>query len=218
MALLHSSADAATRARVLDIWQDYWPSAQRALEARRLALSASSEEERIIYADFLSRIGATADAIRLASPTAILPVTAETAEANAVLASALSRSGEVAAAKARFDAVLAFDPGNATALRGRSELELRTGNNSAAVLDAQKLVTVLPNSPKDRLLLARAFAAAGNKAWVDRTLWSAFQDIPGDEHILAALRSTRRGNPDAIADLNAEFARQRDNRLKRGLL
>jgi tetratricopeptide (TPR) repeat protein len=145
-------------------------------------------------------------------------VRADTAEANAVLGDALSHSGNLAAAKARFDAVLAFDPGNATALRGRSELELRTGNAAAAVLDAQKLVTVLPNDADDRLLLARAFGAAGNKQWMERTLWSAFQDIQANEHILAALQATRKGDGAALADINAEFARQRDNKLNRGLL
>jgi predicted Zn-dependent protease len=114
--------------------------------------------------------------------------------------------------------VLAFDPGNATALRGRSELALRTGNAPAAVLDAQKLVTVLPNDADDRLLLAHAFAAAGNKAWMERTLWSAFQEIPGNERLLAALQSAKKGDSDALADINAEFARQRDNRLNRGML
>jgi hypothetical protein len=53
---------------------------------------------------------------------------------------------------------------------------------------------------------------------MDRTLWAAFQDIPADQNILAALQSTRRGNSDALADLNAEFARQRDNKLSQGLL
>jgi hypothetical protein len=68
------------------------------------------------------------------------------------------------------------------------------------------------------LLLARAFLAAGNQPWMERTLWSAFQDIPGDEHIFAALQSTKKGDPDAVEDLNAEFARQRDNQLNRGML
>ena len=67
---------------------------------------------------------------------ASLPVRAENAEANAVLADALWRTGKTAAARARFDAVLVFDPGNATALRGRSELELRTGNSATAIVDA----------------------------------------------------------------------------------
>jgi len=216
--LLPPAADAATVNSVLDLWAAYWPSRQRIDDARRLAAAAPGIEQRLAYALFLSHYGSPGDAIRLVQPAATLPVKAETVEANAVLAEALSQSGNLAAAKARFDAVLAFDPGNATALRGRSELELRTGNAAAAVLDAQKLVTVLPNDADDRLLLARAFGAAGNNQWMERTLWSAFQDIPGNEHILAALQATKKGNGDAIADINAEFARQRDNLLNRGLI
>jgi predicted Zn-dependent protease len=216
--LLRPAADSPTVAAVLDLWADYWPSPQRIADVRRLAAAAASRNQLLTYAEFLSRYGSPADAIRLAAPAATLPVSAESAEANAALGDALSRSGNVAQAKARFDAVLAFDPGNATALRGRSEIALRTGNPASAVLDAQKLVTVLPDSASDRLLLARAFAAAGNRPWMERTLWSAFHDIPADKHILAALQSTRKGDREAIGDLDAEFARQRDNRLNRGLL
>jgi tetratricopeptide (TPR) repeat protein len=216
--LLRPAADSPTVAAVLDLWADYWPSPQRIADARRLGAAAALQNQRLTYAEFLIRYGSPADAIRLAAPTAALPVRAESAEANAVLGDALSRSGNLAQAKARFDAVLAFDPGNATALRGRSEIALRTGNPASAVLDAQKLVTVLPDSAGDRLLLARAFAAAGNRPWMERTLWSAFQDIPADKQILAALQSTKKGDREAIGELNAEFARQRDNRLNRGLL
>jgi tetratricopeptide (TPR) repeat protein len=215
--LLQPGVDAATVNSVLDLWAAYWPSGQRIADARRLA-AATGLEQRLAYAEFLSRSGSPGDAIRLAEPAAALPVRADSAQANAVLGDALSRSGNLAAAKARFDAVLAFDPGNATALRGRSELELRTGNAAGAVLDAQKLVTVLPNSADDRLLLARAFGAAGNRRWMERTIWSAFQDVPANEHILAALQSIKKGDGDALAEINAEFARQRNNLLNRGML
>jgi predicted Zn-dependent protease len=218
LRLLQSASAASTVASVLDLWRDYWPSPQRVSTARQLGVAAASPDQRLTYAEFLNRVGSPQDAMRLVARVATLPVRAETAEANAVYGEALSRSGNLAAAKARYDAVLAFDPGNATALRGRAELELRTGNAAAAVLDAQKIVTVLPKSADDRLLLARSFAASGNKAWADRTLWSAFQDIPGNPHLLAALQASRKGDRDAIDELNAEFARQRDNGLNRGLL
>jgi predicted Zn-dependent protease len=216
--LMQPTADASTVNSVLELWAAYWPSAQRIGDARRLAAAAPGLDQRLAYSGFLSRYGSPADAIRLTQPSATLPVRAESAEANAVLGDALWRNGKAAEAKARFDAVLAFDPGNATALRGRSELGLRTGNAASAVIDAQKLVTVLPNNAEDRLLLARAFAAAGNKQWMERTLWSALQDIPADEHIFAALQAMKRGDSSALADLNAEFARQRDNQLNRGML
>jgi predicted Zn-dependent protease len=217
LKLLQPNANPELISSVLDLWADYWPSAQRAEDARRLAAAAGTQQ-RLIYADFLSRLGSPADAIRIAGGMATLPVNAQNSEANAVFADALWRTGNAAAAKQRFDSVLAFDPGNATALRGRSELELRMGNAKAAIFDAQKLITVLPNSSRDRLLLASAYTAAGQKDWADRTLWSAFQDIPADERIYAALRASRIGNADGLSEIQEEFDRQRGAKLNRGLL
>jgi len=213
--LLQPTADERTVRSVLGLWAENWSSAQRIDDARRLAGAATGLDQRMAYAEFISHYGDPQGAIRISQPSATLPVRAESAEANAVLADALWRTGRAAEAKSRFDAVLAFDPGNATALRGRSELQIRTGNPAAAVLDAQKLVTVLPNDADARLLLARAFSAAGNKPWMERTLWTAFQDIPANDHILAALQSTKQND---IAELQSEFARQRDNKLNRGLM
>ena len=218
LRLLRPDAPSELITPVLDLWQDLWPSAQRVQDARSLASAARGLEQRLIFAAFLSRVGSPQDAARLAQGSAGLPVNAANAEANAVLADALSRMGNIAAAKSRFDAVIGFDPGNATALRGRSELELRIGKAAAAIVDAQKLVTVLPNSPADRLLLARAYSAAGNAAWANRTLWAAFKDIPADEKIFAALQATRKGNEQATRELQDEFDRQRSAKLNRGLL
>jgi len=103
-------------------------------------------------------------------------------------------------------------------LRGRAELELKTGHADAAVDDAQKLVTVLPKSSRDRILLAQAYSAAGNGRWADRTLWAAFQEIPADEKIYAALQATKKGNTEALIDLKEEFIRQRSNNLNRGFM
>lgn len=217
LKLLQPNASPEMISTVLDLWVDYWPSTERAEDARRLA-AASGTQQRLIYAAFLSRVGSPADAIRLARPLAQLPVNAQNSEANAVFGDALWHIGNAGAAKQRFDAVLAFDPGNATALRGRSEVELATGNTKAAIFDAQKLTTVLPNSSRDRLLLARAYLAAGQKDWADRTLWSAFQDIPGDERIYAALRASQNGNGDRLSEIQEEFDRQRNDKLNRGLL
>ncbi|MFL6550292.1 MAG: tetratricopeptide repeat protein, partial [Povalibacter sp.] len=218
LRLLKPNAEPQLVASVLDRWADYWASAQRLQDARDLGERASTIEQKLVYGAFLSRNGSPADAIRLAAGAATLPVAANNAEANAVLADALFRLGKLEEAKRRFDAVIAYDPGNATALRGRAELELRTGKASAAVIDAQKLVTVLPNSASDRLLLARCFAAAGDRAWEQRTLWSAFQDIPANQSIYTALLAMKKGESDATGEVQEEFARQRDAQLGRGLL
>ena len=217
LELLRPNAEPQLVSSVLDLWTDYWPSAQRITDARRLA-GAASPQLQVLYGGFLSQVGSPADALRLMQPYAALPVRAQNADANAVFAEALSRSGNIPAAKARFDAVLAFDSGNATALRGRTQLELRTGDTKEAIDDAQKLITVSPNSGSDRLLLADAFMAAGQKDWADRTLWTAFHDIPADDRIYDALRRTRSGNVDAMNQVQEEFERQRDAKLSQGLL
>jgi predicted Zn-dependent protease len=201
----------------MDLWASYWPSPQRIQDARRLGASAP-REQRIVYAAFLSKVGNTGDAMKLVASDATLPVNANNAEANAVLGDALWRTGNVAGAKSRLDAVIAFDPGNATALRARVELQLRTGRSAEAVRDAEKLVTVVPTSAVDRLLLAKAYAAAGNQRWAERTLWTAFNDIPANDGIYAALRSTKAGNEEALADLQTEFERQRDAQVRKVLL
>jgi predicted Zn-dependent protease len=215
--LLRPNASPLIVQSVLDLWADNWPSPQRIADARRLA-AAAPPQQQLVYAEFLSRAGSPSDAIRLIQGAATLPVSATNAEANAVLGDALLRSGNMAAAKSRLDAVLAFDSGNATALRARTLLELRTGNAAAAIHDAQKLVTVVPTSDRNRLLLARAFLAAGQRDWANRTLWTAFQDIPADGRIYAALLATRMGNADAMNEVRDEFERQRTAKLTQGLL
>jgi tetratricopeptide (TPR) repeat protein len=216
--LLQPDADPDLIASVLRLWEDYWPSPQRVQDARALANEASSLDRKLVYASFLNRVGSSADAVRLSLAAATLPVDAKNAEANGVLADAWSHLGKLADARSRFDAVLAFDPGNSTALRGRAELELRTGHADAAVIDAQKLVSVLPTSSAARLLLARCFAANGQSDWVRRTLWAAFQDIPGDEKLFAALLTSKKGDSEGTLELQREFARQRDAELSRGLI
>src|SRR5947209_8675939 len=108
LQLLQPGADTSTISSVLDLWAAHWASPQRLAEARRLAGAATSQQARLTYAQFLSRNGSPADAMRVAEPMATLPVRAESAEANAVLAEALLERGNLAAATARFDAVLAF--------------------------------------------------------------------------------------------------------------
>ena len=217
LRLLRGQATPSLISKVLELWSSYWSSPQRIEDASILG-RAAPREQRLVYARFLTRVGRSADAIKLAVNDAQFPVNANNAEANAVVGDALFRGGNVAEAERRLNAVIAFDPGNATALRARAELELRTGNAAAAIDDAQKLVTVLPNSAPDRLLLARAYTAAGDKASADRALWTAFNDIPGSYSVYVALRASRNGNAEALAELQGEFERQRDAQVHEGIL
>ena len=218
LKLLRGKSGPALISAVLTIWTNSWVSLDRVALARALGNAAPTVEQRLLYAAFLNRTGDPANGARLSASVATLPVSAKSAEANAVYANSLGRLGKLAEAKSRFDAVIAFDPGNATALRGRAELQLKTGNAAAAIIDAQKLVTVVPDSAPDRLLLARAYSAAGNAGWAQRTLWTAFQDIPAEPSIFLELARTKKGDAEGLRELRAEFARQRDAKLTRGLL
>ena len=88
---------------------------------------------------------------------------------NAVIAESLALKGEVSQAKTLFDQILAKEPDHVYALRGRINLAIKTGAAKRAIIDAQRLVSVVPRSAQDRLLLARAYSAAGDQRQVDRT-------------------------------------------------
>src|SRR4051812_33367390 len=69
---------------VLDLWARNWPSPQRVADAQKLASATPRPDQKLLYAGFLGRVGNPGDAVRIAAPLARLPVTAESAEANAV--------------------------------------------------------------------------------------------------------------------------------------
>jgi hypothetical protein len=87
----------------------------------------------------------------------------------------------------------------------------------AAVTDAQRLVSVSPRSARERLLLARAYAAAGDQRQVDRTLWDAFHEIPADFLLYEALRAhvVKSDGAEAATRVDAEFRQQQDVELAR---
>jgi predicted Zn-dependent protease len=89
-----------------------------------------------------------------------------------------------------------------------------------AIVDAQRLVSATPKTGEDRLLLAQAYAAAGSKRDVTRTLWEAFQDLPDDERVLTALRNVlvSRGDRDAERRLNNEATDRRMAKLAKDLV
>ena len=218
LRLLQPATDPAIITSVLDIWAEYWPSPQRMSDARALGSAALRLDQKLAYAAFLNRVGDPAGAMALIGSATTLPVTADNVQANAVRAEALSRGGKNGQAAALFDAVLSYDSGNPTALRGRAAQRLRTGQAKDALPDVQKLVSVLPKSAADRILLARCYTAVGDQALAERTLWDGFHDIPGNDILFLALKQGKRGNVDAIASLTEEYSQQRNAELYRGLL
>ena len=113
--------------------------------------------------------------------------------------------------------ILEKEPDHVYALRARINLEIRAGKAMAAVTDAQRLVSVMPKSARDRLLLARAYDAAKDRRQLDRTLWDAFHEIPGNRDLYEALRAhvAKDGGPDAVRSVDDEYAHQKDVELAR---
>jgi hypothetical protein len=81
-------------------------------------------------------------------------------------------------------------------------------------------VTISPDSGQDRLLLAQAYLAAGNRDEVRRTLWQAFQDLPSDERVLSALKSVlaSTGDTDGQRRLDEEFKDRRIAKMTKELV
>jgi len=214
--LLSAAADPKLVDATLVTWARYAPAGQ----VLPVSLAQGSEgASRIAFASYFIRIGkpATAAAL-LAGPK--LPVSPANSRWNAVIAQSLALQGRSAEAKRLFDLVLQAEPDDIEALRGRSALEAKTGMTKQAIVDAQRLVSATPKTGEDRLMLARAYLAAGQKREVARILWQAFQDLPDDERVLAALKSVlvSTGDADGERRLNAEAADRRMVKLTKDLV
>lgn len=207
--------------RVLDatltLWLLYAPGGTVLPDALKYA-NAARGDARVSFADYFNQVGQYSAAMTLLrSPK--LPVTHQNARFNAVLAQSLALSGKSAQAKQLFDQVLDREPDQAEALRGRSMLEARAGMTKEAVIDAQRLVTISADSGKDRILLAQAYKASGNRREVLRTLWEAFQDLPDDERVRDALQGAlaSAGDVDGARRLTDEYADRRKAKLTKEL-
>jgi predicted Zn-dependent protease len=217
-SLLTSASPGDLVDAVLSLWAAHWRGEASIEEARRLVRSANPEQ-RLAYASFFNRAGSPEDAALLLGSAPQLPVDRANSSANAIFADSLALRGRVADAKRLFDAVLAQEPDHVYALRGRTRLQLQIKAYLPAIHDAQRLVSVRPQSASDRLLLAQAYAAAGDRRQLDRTLWDAFHEIPADKHLFAALRAHvgKAGDADAVNRVGQEFQQQRDVALAREL-
>ena len=215
-SLLGQDAPGAQVDAVLTVWAEHWKSPDAIAEARRFARVAPIQH-RLAYATYFNEVGSPDDAAALVGDSPQFPLSLANLSINSVIATLLALRGEKAEAERVFDAILAKEPDHVYALRGRINLEITTGKSKAAIIDAQRLVTIMPNSARDRLLLARAYAAAGDARQVDRTLWDAFQEIPANFETYEALRTHigKTGDADAVQRLDEEFKQQRDSVLTR---
>jgi predicted Zn-dependent protease len=202
---------------VLTIWAEQWKAPAALDEARKRSRTAAPQH-RLAYATYFNMVGSPDDAVALlGGGQPQWPLTAGNMSTNSLIAEALALQGRYREAKRIFDAVLAKEPDHVHALRGRINLEIRMGAARAAITDAQRLVSVSPRSARERLLLARAYAAAGDQRQVDRTLWDAFHEIPANFLLYEALRAyvVRSGGAEAAARVDAEFRQQQDVELAR---
>jgi predicted Zn-dependent protease len=210
-----SPADVGT---VLTIWAERWK-APAALDEARKRSRAAPPQHQLAYATYFNMAGSPDDAAALlGGGQPQWPLTAANMSSNSLIAETLALRGQYREAKRVFDAVLAREPDHVHALRGRINLEIRMGAARAAIADAQRLVSVSPRSARERLLLARAYAAAGDQRQLDRTLWDAFHEIPANFLLFEALRAhvVKSGGTEAVARVDAEFRQQQDVELARG--
>lgn len=203
---------------VLGLWSRYAPPGAVLPDAAAMARTLP-DDRRVAFANYLNGSGRAGDAAALLDKS-ILPVTHENARWNAVFAQSLALQGRTNDAKRLFDMVLDREPDQVEALRGRSAVESYLQLGKLAIIDAQRVVTLKPTSGEDRLLLAKAFLAAGNKREVLRTLWQAFQELPDDERVYAGLRSAliSSGDLDGQRRLEDEFADRRNSVLTKDMI
>ena len=201
---------------VLSIWAERWNTPQSINRVRELSRSAGPHQA-LAYATYFNSVGQPRDAAAMLGGAPQLPIKKMNLSTNAAIAESLSLLGQHAQAKRLFDQILAREPDHVYALRGRINLELRSGRARAAIKDAQRLVSVVPKSARDRLLLARVYSAAGDQRQVDRTLWDAFHEIPANLMLYETLRAhvSRSGGSEAAARVDAEFRQQEDVDLSR---
>lgn len=216
--LLSPAASPPLVEATLNSWARYAPGGGILAGALDLA-NAATGERRTAFANYFNRMG------RPDVSAALLgrdqhPIRPANARWNAVFAQSLALRGRFSEGKKLFDEVLEVEPDQVDALRGRSALEARTGMAKQAIVDAQRLVSVTPTTGDDRVLLAQAYSAARSQRDVERTLWQAFQDLPNDERVIAALRNmlVSTGDVDGARRLSDEYADRRAMRLKKELV
>ena len=217
-SLLSATAPPLLVQRTLESWAADAPRGTFLPNGEALA-KAVDGDRRASFAEYYNRLDKPAAAEALLQGSQ-LPVTHENARWNAVFAQALALQGKAGDARQLFDLVLQREPDQVDALRGRIGLNVRTGGAKQAVVDAQRLVTISPDSGQDRLLLAQAYLSAGNRDEVRRTLWQAFQDLPGDERVLSALKSVlaSTGDTDGERRLDEEYKDRRVAKMTKELV
>ena len=198
-------------AELLKLWLRHAPPNIGIGDAEMLARELTAPDQRLELARFFVAAGAPANARSLLEPAARQPVTSRNANGVAVYAQALDQEGRSEEAKTLFDAVLAFDPTNVLALRGRGDLYLDEGQLERALADIRRLTAEAPSSPEDRLRLADIYLKKGQVQLAEKTYWDAFNDIKADPLLYTRLKAflAKQGSSDALATLDRRYRQQK---------
>lgn len=213
LRLAQSGVDRERLEQTLELWAAHEGRAQAVRNVSEVADQAPPSA-RIQYADFLVNAGRADAAEALMRAQAGFPITAENADASAVLASAQGAKGNLKAAIPMISAVLRFDPTNLFALRARVDLAIAAGYCDRALTDARVLTIENPGSANDRIRLAKCYTIRGNQALAETTYWTAFREIPGSALLYASLKTflVNTGRSGSVQRLTQRFEEQ-----KRGL-
>lgn len=200
---------------MLRLWSEHYRS-ERAIEDA-IAMANANPQHVLAFASYFNRAERPDVALEILGDSPQLPVASYNSSRNAIIAEAIGLTGRNREALDILNQVLSIEPDHVHALRARIDLLVRTGSAKAAIRDAQRLITIQPNSADDRLRLARAYAQSGDLRQYDRTLWQAFHEVPGREKLYKALRSheTRKKGDEAVRRIDEEFKLQRSKILMR---
>jgi len=154
-------------------------------------------------------MGASQDAVQLLAPLAPSEVTSANVDKQTRYARALLAAGQIAQARAKVDAVLAFDKGSPEALLVSARLKLLAKDYRGAFTDAQLVTNDDENNEEATLLVAQIYAAQGNQVLAAGAFGTARQQFPNSTEILKAETDwlMRQNRKDEAAQRAASFYR-----------
>lgn len=158
-------------------WRDTLPADQAQQQIVELAANASPRAKAAI-ADTLVRMGAAPAAVGMLAPVAAQPVNSGNVDMQAAYAQALYASGQIPAARAKAQEVIAFDPGNDVALIVQARDELARKDYIGALRDAQLVASDAPSNEDAALLVPQIYSAEGNDVMTAAAFGDSQQRLP----------------------------------------
>jgi tetratricopeptide (TPR) repeat protein len=174
---------------VLTAIGNFWRDTESAETARAELLKYANNAPprvRSALADQLIDLGDPQNALRLLGSLAPATVTSRNVDAQTHYARALLVTGQTQPAKAKVDAVLAFDQDNADALLLRARLKLLAKDYRGAFTDAQLVANDDDGNEEAALLAAQIYAAQGNQVLAAGAFGNVRQKFPDSSNALQA--------------------------------